>query len=52
LKDLGLWVVPIRPPTVPRGSSRLRVTLSSEHTADEIELLLSSLVTVARAEGA
>jgi 8-amino-7-oxononanoate synthase len=52
LKDLGLWVVAIRPPTVPRGSSRLRITLSSKHTADEIERLLSSLVTVARAEGA
>jgi 8-amino-7-oxononanoate synthase len=44
LQDLGLWVVPIRPPTVPRGSSRLRVTLSSQHADDEIEQLVSGVI--------
>lgn len=39
----GLYVQGIRPPTVPRGTSRLRVTLSSEHTDAEIEQLLRSL---------
>jgi 8-amino-7-oxononanoate synthase len=43
MRDAGLWVVAIRPPTVPRGTSRLRVTLSSDHTDDEIERLLASL---------
>jgi 7-keto-8-aminopelargonate synthetase-like enzyme len=35
LAESGLLVPPVRPPTVPRGSSRLRVTLCSEHTDDE-----------------
>jgi len=43
LQDQGLWVLAIRPPTVPRGSSRLRVTLSSEHSDAEIAQLLAAL---------
>jgi 8-amino-7-oxononanoate synthase len=43
LLKAGLLVVAIRPPTVPRGSSRLRITLSSEHRDDEIDLLLNRL---------
>lgn len=43
LDERGLLAVAIRPPTVPRGSSRLRVTLSCEHTAAEIDALLSAL---------
>ena len=44
LQNDGLWVVPIRPPTVPRGSSRLRITLCSEHTDEEIERLLAAVL--------
>ena len=40
LQERGLLVVAIRPPTVPRGSSRLRVTLSCEHTELEIDQLV------------
>jgi 8-amino-7-oxononanoate synthase len=43
MRNAGLWVVAIRPPTVPRGTSRLRVTLSSQHTDDEVEQLLASV---------
>jgi len=43
LFDAGLWVTPIRPPTVPAGSARLRVTLSAVHTDDDIDRLLDAL---------
>ena len=43
LQDQGLWVLPIRPPTVPRGTSRLRVTLSSEHSDGEVAQLICAL---------
>lgn len=39
----GLQVTAIRPPTVPRGASRLRVTLSATHETDDIERLVQAL---------
>jgi 8-amino-7-oxononanoate synthase len=44
LQDVGMLVIAVRPPTVPRGSARLRVTLSSEHTDEEVEQLLQQLM--------
>jgi 8-amino-7-oxononanoate synthase len=43
LLDRGLWVPAIRPPTVPPGTSRLRVTFSAAHTDGEVDLLLDAL---------
>jgi 8-amino-7-oxononanoate synthase len=46
LAAAGFWVVAIRPPTVPAGSARLRVTLSAAHTAGEIDALVEHLAVV------
>lgn len=43
LLERGLLVTAIRPPTVPEGTSRLRVTLSAEHTTAEVERLVETL---------
>ncbi len=43
LLEKGIFVQAIRPPTVPKGSSRLRVTLSAEHSEEEIKYLLDCL---------
>jgi 8-amino-7-oxononanoate synthase len=43
LLENGFLVPAVRPPAVPRGASRLRVTLSSEHSDDEIEGLIAAV---------
>ncbi len=46
LETRGCLVIAIRPPTVPKNSSRLRITLSSEHNTDQIDCLVSSLLEI------
>jgi 8-amino-7-oxononanoate synthase len=43
LRDEGFLVPAVRPPTVPPNSSRLRITLSSEHSTADIDALASAV---------
>ena len=43
LEQLGFWVVAIRPPTVPDGKARLRITLTAAHTELEVDGLIDAL---------
>ena len=43
LRERGIRVAAIRPPTVPQGTARLRITLSAAHTEGDVEQLIGAL---------
>ncbi|WP_111873610.1 8-amino-7-oxononanoate synthase [Aeromonas bivalvium] len=43
LRDRGVWVSAIRPPTVPVGTARLRITLCAAHGEADVDRLLEAL---------
>lgn len=43
LDEAGYWIPAIRPPTVPANSARLRITLSANHTVDDVRALIRTL---------
>ncbi len=43
LRERGIWVTAIRPPTVPQGTARLRMTLSASHSEADVAQLIGAL---------
>ena len=43
LRARGILVPAIRPPTVPQGTARLRITLSAAHTAEDVRRLIEAI---------
>jgi 8-amino-7-oxononanoate synthase len=51
LDEAGYWIPAIRPPTVPIGSSRLRITFSANHSVDDLRELITTLKVIEQAVG-
>jgi 8-amino-7-oxononanoate synthase len=48
LYDNGIWVPAIRPPTVPQGTARLRISLSAAHEIADVNRLVETLHDIER----
>jgi 8-amino-7-oxononanoate synthase len=48
LDEAGYWIPAIRPPTVPVGSSRLRITFSANHSENDLRPLIKTLQLIER----
>jgi 8-amino-7-oxononanoate synthase len=48
LRKRGIWVAAIRPPTVPQGTARLRITLSAAHSEADVAQLIGALHELAK----
>ena len=51
LLEAGFWTGAIRPPTVPVGSARLRITLTAEHEVEQLDSLLDTLAQALKTVG-
>jgi 8-amino-7-oxononanoate synthase len=52
LNERGILISAIRPPTVPEGTARLRITLSAAHSEAQVDRLLGTLDEVMRGQSA
>ncbi|WP_434761822.1 8-amino-7-oxononanoate synthase [Vibrio fortis] len=50
MKESGIWMTAIRPPTVPVGTARLRITLTANHSPEQVSQLTHSLKSALQAQ--
>lgn len=43
IQERGFWVMPVRPPTVPAGQARLRISLNYYHDQDALNKLIDAI---------